>query len=232
MFPSIDNKSGLKSVHHILELRDSKFLPTICVIETVELCLFCINSIFNNTNSLQTDSKAQVPHMSCSYADVALASYDSKALAFDLSHTTWKSFPDDVFVVWKHGPDSVSLFLEYLNNIDKAGKIQFTTQAAGDDGLEFLDLRLKMVNGKISIDDFSKPTNNFTYLLPSTCYPNRNIKNVPKSIAVRLRRNFDINESYEERSEEYQKHLIVRDCQPWFVKRQFQENKKLSRSEA
>ena len=39
-------------------------------------------------------------------------------------------------------------------------------QAAGDDGLEFLDLKLKMVNGKISVDVFSKPTNSFTYVLP------------------------------------------------------------------
>ena len=37
-------------------------------------------------------------------------------------------------------------------------------QAAGDDGLEFLDLKLKMVNGKISVDVFSKPSNNFTYV--------------------------------------------------------------------
>ena len=59
-------------------------------------------------------------------------------------------------------------------------------QAAGDDGLELLDLKLKMVNGKISVDVFSKPTNSFTYVLPSTCYPNRNIKNVPKYIALRI----------------------------------------------
>ena len=39
-----------------------------------------------------------------------------------------------------------------------------------DDGLEFLDLKLKMVNGKISVDVFSKPTNSFTYVLPSICY--------------------------------------------------------------
>ena len=32
MFPSIDNKSGLKSVHDMLELRDSKFPPTSRVI--------------------------------------------------------------------------------------------------------------------------------------------------------------------------------------------------------
>ena len=154
MFPSIDNKSELKSVHDILEIRDRKFPPTSCIIEALELCLSFNNSIFNNTNYLQTDGTAQGPHMSCSYADLALASYDSKALAFDLSPTTWKRFRDDVFVVWTHGPASVSLFLEYLNKIDKTGKIQFTMQAAGDDGLEFLDLKLKMVNGKISVAVF------------------------------------------------------------------------------
>ena len=133
MFPSIDNKSGLKSVHDILELCDSKFPSTSCVIEALGPCLSCNNSIFNNTNYLQTNGTAQRPHMSCSYADLALTSYGSKALAFDLSPTTSKRFRDDVSVVWTHGPSSVSLFLEYLDNIDKTGKIQFTMYAAGDD---------------------------------------------------------------------------------------------------
>ena len=170
--------------------------------------------------------------MSFSYADLALASYDSKALAFDLSPATWKRFRNDVCVVWTHGPASVSLFLEYLNNIDKTEKIQFTMQAAEDVGLEFLDLKLKMANGKISVDVFSKPTYIFTYVLPSTCYRNRNIKNIPKGIAIRLRRICDSDEKYDERSEEYQKYLIARDYQPGSVKRQFEEVKKLSRSEA
>ena len=170
--------------------------------------------------------------MSCSYADLALASYDSKALAFDLIPTTWKRFRDDVLVVSTYGRASVSLFLEYLNKIDKTGKIQFTMQAAGDDGLEFLDLKLKMVNGKISVHVSSKPTNSFTYVLASTCYPNRNIRNVPKGIALRLRRIWGSDKKYDERSEEYQKYLIARDYQPGSVKRQFEEVKKLSRSEA
>ena len=232
LFPSIDNKSGLKSVHDILELRDSKFPRTSCVIEALELCLSCNNCIFNKTNHLQTDDTAQGHYMSCSYADLALASYDSNNLAFDLSPTTWKRFRHDVFVVWTHGPASVSLVLEYLTKIDKMGKIQFTMQVAGDDGLEFLDLKLKMVNGKISVDVFSKPTNSFTYILPSTCYPNRNIRNVPKGIGLRLRRICDSDEKYGERSEEYQKYFIARDYQPGSVKRQFEEVKKLSRSEA
>ena len=71
-------------------------------------------------------------------------------------------------------------------------------QAARDDGLEILDLKLKMVNGKISIDIFSKPTESFTYVLPSPYYPDRNIKNVPKGIALRLTRICDSDEKYGE----------------------------------
>ena len=122
MFPSINNKFGLKLVHDILELCNSKFPSTSCVIESLQLCLFCNNSIFNNTNYLQTVGTAQGPHISCCYADLALKSYDSKALGFVFSPTTWKRFRHDVFVVWSYGPASISLFLEYLNNIDKTEK--------------------------------------------------------------------------------------------------------------
>ena len=66
MFPRIDNKSGLKSVHDILELRDSNFPPTSCAIEALELCLSCNNSVFNKKNYLQTDGTVQGPHMPCS----------------------------------------------------------------------------------------------------------------------------------------------------------------------
>ena len=42
-------------------------------------------------------------------------------------------------------------------------------QIADENGLEFLDLKLKMnENSKLTVDVFSKPTNNFIYLMPST----------------------------------------------------------------
>ena len=69
MFPSIDNDFGLKVIFEILESRVNKFPPTQFVIETLELCLTCNNSIFNDKNYLQTDGTAQGKHMSWSYAD-------------------------------------------------------------------------------------------------------------------------------------------------------------------
>ena len=57
-------------------------------------------------------------------------------------------------------------------------------QIAAENGLEFLDLKLKMnENSKITVDVFSKPTNSFTYVMPSTCYPSNNINNEPRAIA-------------------------------------------------
>ena len=60
-------------------------------------------------------------------------------------------------------------------------------QIADENGLEFLDLKLKMnEKNKITINVFSKPTSSFTYVMPSTCYPSSNINNVPRGIALRL----------------------------------------------
>ena len=84
MFPSIDNKIGINSVKKCLDERARKHPPTQCFIEALELCLSCNNSVFNNTNYIQTDGTAQGPHMSCSYSDIAIAGHDSKALMYDV----------------------------------------------------------------------------------------------------------------------------------------------------
>ena len=46
-------------------------------------------------------------------------------------------------------------------------------QVQDEDGIEFLDLKLKLENSKIAVDVFSKPTNSFTYVLPTSCYPSK-----------------------------------------------------------
>ena len=85
---------------------------------------------------------------------------------------------------------------------------------------------------KICVDVFAKLTNSFTYVLPSTCYPKKNINNVPKGIALRLRRICDTDEKFDIRSYEYQNYLIARDYKPTLVKRQFHAIKNISRREA
>ena len=87
-------------------------------------------------------------------------------------------------------------------------------EVAGENGLEFLDLKLKIVEGKIKVDVYAKPTNSFSYTTPSTCYPKNNICNIPKGIALRLRRICDDDDTFDKRSLEYQNYLIARDHKP------------------
>ena len=92
----------------------------------------------------QIDGTPQGPHMSCSYADIAMEYFDKEALEYHLSATTWKRFMDDVFVLWPHGRESLVLFLGYINILDPAEKINFTLKVAEPGNyLEFLDLKLK-----------------------------------------------------------------------------------------
>ena len=139
MLPSIDNKIGINSVIKFLGKRACKNPPTLCIIEALELCLNCNNSIFNNTNYIQTDSAGQGYHLSFSYSEIAMAGHDSKALMYGFPPKVLKRLRDYGFVVWTHGTAKLPSFLDYLINIDKTGKIKFTMQIADEvNGLEFL----------------------------------------------------------------------------------------------
>ena len=117
---------------------------------------------------------AQGHYMSCSYEDVNITKYDFLANKFNLRPKVWKRFRDDLFVLWGYGTASLLLFLRYLNSMDKAGKINFTMEIANGTGLEFFDLKLKIIESKIKVDIFPKPTNRFC-TTPSTCSPQKNI---------------------------------------------------------
>ena len=85
---------------------------------------------------------------------------------------------------------------------------------------------------KISVDVFSKATNSFTYVLPNTCFPKSNIENIPKGVALCLRRICDSDNKFEKRNKEYQNYFIARDYKPRKVRKQFSDIRNISREEA
>ena len=123
VFPNIDNKSGLLSVKEALTNSNFDIDSTQCIADALEIYLACNNSKFNHQHFLKTDGTAQGLHMSCSYADIAMAKYDSLANNFHVKPSVWKRFRDDIFVLWEHVTTSLFSFLDYLNTMDKTGKM-------------------------------------------------------------------------------------------------------------
>ena len=171
--------------------------------------------------------------MSCSYGDIAMAVYEEKAMGHPSKSLISKRFRDDVIALWIHSSEDTNHYLDYLNTIDASGKIRFTMETETENGLEVLDLRLKLTGyNQITVDVYSRPTNSFTYVDPKTCYPSRNINKIPEGIALRLRNICDSDEKYEKRWNEYQNYLIPRSCSPSLVVKQLQKVSQISRDNA
>ena len=58
MFPNIDNIKGIKAVKLALRNRPSQKSSTECIIEGLEICLYNINSRFDQDHLLQTNRTA------------------------------------------------------------------------------------------------------------------------------------------------------------------------------
>ena len=72
---------------------------------------------------------------------------------YDFPPRVWKRSRDDVFVVWTLDTAKLPSFLDYLNNAEDTRKIKFTMQIPDDvNELEFTDLKIKFLNGKLSVD--------------------------------------------------------------------------------
>ena len=98
-----------------------------------------------------------------------MSKFNTAALQYLFQPTLWKRFWDNVLTAWAHETESLESFLDYLNQIDSAGKIKFIMQVQDEYGIEILDLKLKIKNNTITVDIFDKPTNSFTYVLPTSC---------------------------------------------------------------
>ena len=107
------------------------------------------------------------------------------------------------------------------------------------DTFQFLDFKPKLdkKSKQNSVDVFVEDTESFTYVLPSTCFPKNNLENIPKSVALevrRIRRICNSDEKFEKHSAEYQNYLIARDYKPAKTKKKkkpFSDIEKLTREE-
>ena len=68
--------------------------------------------------------------------------------------------------------------------------------------------------------------------LVHACYSSNNINNVPRGIALRLKRICDSDEKFTVRSNEYKNFLTAREYKPKIVEKYLSEISKLSRAEA
>ena len=97
----------------------------------------------------------------------------------------WFRYIDDVFFIWTHGKETLSLFLEDLNNFDP--NIKFSHEV-NKESIHFLDLNIRLSDGNISRDLYVKPTDRHQFLHYTSPHPDHTKRSIVFSQALRVSR--------------------------------------------
>ena len=70
-----------------------------------------------------------------------------------------------------------------------------------------------LADDKVAVDLYTEPTDSYQYLLPTSCHPLHCSKNIPHSLALRIRRIYSDDETVEKRSKDLSEQLKQRGYQ-------------------
>ena len=207
---------------------------------------------FNRELFIQMIGTAMGTKPAPSYANIFMArKIDSKI--GELSNSVdeenpvkfFKRFLDDIFMLFRGSLDSLHSFLEDLNNMHPT--IKFTMSHTSpykkenllhhcgcdlSDSLAFLDSSCQIINKKIIVDLYRKPTDRNQYLLTSSCHPTHVTTNIPFSLALRIVRICTLPKDRDTRLTELRNMLIERDYKPGIIDAAIDRARQISRNDA
>ena len=101
----------------------------------------------------------------------------------------WKRYRDDTWDIEENvNEKDLVQFTEYMNAKVLKDNIKFTLEHSETE-LVFLDTKVHLKNGFLSPEIYSKPKDSHEYLNPKSSHPPNVVKNIPYSVALRVRSN-------------------------------------------
>ena len=211
LYTNIPHEDGIKACEEVWEARAVKDPPTQILINLLTLVLKCNNFEFNGKHYLQIQGTAMGTKMAPSYANIFMGRLERRLLqSVILKPFSWLRFIDDIDMKWTHGRETLEAFLETANSFRPT--IRFTAEVSNDKHV-FLDTMSHLADDKVAVDLYTKPTDSHQYLLPTSCHPPHCSKNIPFSLALRIRRICSDDETFEKRSKDLCEQLKQRGYQ-------------------
>ena len=106
--------------------------------------------------------------MAPAYANIFMDAIETSFLSSSpLKPSIYFRYINDIFLIWPHGNDSLTHFLEHANNIHQ--NIKFTHERSKTT-LPFLDVSVQIAQNKIFTTLHKKPTDSHSYLHYNSCH--------------------------------------------------------------
>ena len=120
------------------------------------------------------------------YSILFIAELEEEILSeIELKQHLWWRYIDDIYFLWKHEEEKLKKFIKYLN--EKYPTIKCTAEWS-QTSINFLDVTVSLIGGKITTDLYVKATDSHQYLHSSSCHPYHCKKRIPYNQALRLNR--------------------------------------------
>ena len=97
----------------------------------------------------------------------------------------WKRFIDDIFFIWTDSEENLNKFLKDLNEFHP--NLKFTYEKSKEK-INFLDLVIKLTDGKIVTDLYCKSADSHQYLHYDSCHAEHIKRSIIFSETLRLKR--------------------------------------------
>ena len=219
LYPNVNNDMGVPTVDSLLtEFPSNMDLPKSCVLEALDITLN--NNFTQYTDASQTvvyakpsRGTAMGPSHACDYVDIFMSQLDEKLTTTTSArlltsllppesrdryrHLDWSRFRDDGLAILPDATDVAKLEMD----LSKLHPPNIKWVLSHGIEAEYLDLKLKIENGYITTDVFSK--SNHSYLPPSSCHSPSTFRGLIAGVGTRLRMLCSDDSQLDKRIEEY-----------------------------
>ena len=227
LYPNIPHEEGLSTLRKRLDLRQEKDVTISTLVELAEVVLKNNIFTFKEKTLKQKRGTAIGTKFAPPYSILFMAELEEEILSeIELKPYLWWRYIDDIFFLWEHGEEKLTEFIEHLN--EKHPTIKFTAEWS-QTSINFLDVTVSLIGGKINTDLYVKPTDSHQYLQSSSCHPYHCKKGIPYSQALRLNRICSDPSSFDKRCNDLEKWLIERGYSERKVRKQVLRVRSFSR---
>ena len=160
LYPSIPHQAGLEALREALDKRKTHKVPTGKLVKMAEFVLKNNYFQFSDKVYQQISGTAIGTKFAPPYTCIFMDQVESKFLHTQkFQPLVWFRYIDEIFFIWTHGENSLKNVMMEFNNFNPNIKFTYEFSEASSN---FLDLNVKLSDGKLQNSLYVKPTDRHT----------------------------------------------------------------------
>ena len=216
LYPSVPHEEGLENLESALNKRHDKSVPTTYIVMLMKLVLTLNTFEWDSKLYNQRHGTAIGTRAAPTFSGIFMGNLEERLLQMwgsldpAMSPDDWIRFLDDILFWWLGTPGDLLIFINFANQLHP--DIKFTCEFDFESrSVVFLDLIIWVdESGYIQTDLHTKENAKNSYLLPQSNHPSHICRNIPYSLAYRIKRNCSQQEQCELRFVELTDKLVAR----------------------